>query len=170
MAISPVTTGLTSGTNGLSNALSGNSSSSSNSSVSNLTNALSGNATSTIGDTTSDALQAISDQIAALGASTPSNVQEFEKTSQDVLYDNNATARNIGQLSLNTNRLNVISALNAKDKIDTFAVNVSTTIRATRTRSPIRAARSGSRSSPRAGAWWRTAIPLPASPMRTTKP
>jgi hypothetical protein len=126
MAISPVTSGLTSSS---SSGLLGNSSSSSSSSstTSNLNNALSGNAASTIADSTSDALQAISDQIAALGARAPDNVQEFEKTSQDVLYDNNATARQIGQLSLNTNRLNVISALNAKDKIDTFAVNVSTT-------------------------------------------
>ena len=127
MAISPVTSGLTSGTSGL---LSGNSSSSSSSSstTSNLNNALSGNsnANQVIADTTSDELQQISDQIAALGAAAPSDAQEFERTSQDVLYDNNATARNIGQLSLNTNRLNVISALNAKDKVDTFAVNVST--------------------------------------------
>jgi hypothetical protein len=124
MAISPVTTGLTSGSSGL---LSGNSSSSSGSSTtSNLSNALSGNSASTIGDTTSQALQEISDQIAALSASAPTNVQEFEKTTQDVLYDNNATARQIGQLSLNTNRLNVISALNAKDKVDTFSVNVAT--------------------------------------------
>jgi hypothetical protein len=128
MAISPVTTGLSSSNSGLSSALSGNSSSSSSSSTTtNLNNALSGNSASTIGDTTSAALQAISDQIAALGASAPSDAQEFEKTTQDVLYDNNATARNIGQLSLNTNRLNVISALSKKDQVDTFAVNVSTT-------------------------------------------
>ncbi len=130
MAISSVTSGLTSGTNtSLSNALSGTSSSSGSSTTSNLNNALSGssNADQTIADTTSDALQQISDQIAAISASASSDVQEFEKTSQDVLYDNNATARNIGQLRLNTNRLNVISALNAKDQVDTFAVNVSTT-------------------------------------------
>jgi hypothetical protein len=128
MAISPVTSGLTSGTNGLSSTLSGNSSSSS-STTSNLNNALSGNSSSSssIVDTTSQALQQIADQIAALGAAAPSDAQEFEKTTQDVLYDNNATARQIGQLSLNTNRLNVISALNAKDKVDTFSVNVATT-------------------------------------------
>jgi hypothetical protein len=126
MAISPVTSGLTSGTSGL---LSGNASSSSSgsSTTSNLSNALSGNSASTIADTTSEALQQISDQIAALGASTPSDAQEFEKTTQDVLYDNNATARNIGQLSLNTNRLNVISQLSKKDQVDVFSVNVATT-------------------------------------------
>jgi len=126
MAVSPITSGLNSNSGGL---LSGSSSSSSNNSTSNLNNALSGNsnADQTIADTTSDALQEISDQIAALANSAPSDAQEFEKTSQDVLYDNNATARQIGQLSLNSNRLNVISALNARDKVDTFAMNVSTT-------------------------------------------
>lgn len=127
MAISPVTSGLTSGTSGL---LSGSSSSSSGSSTtSNLSNALSGssNASQTIADQTSAALQEISEQIAALSASASGNVQEFEKTSQDVLYDNNATARQIGQLSLNSTRLNVISALNKADKVDTFSLNVATT-------------------------------------------
>jgi hypothetical protein len=132
MAISPVTSGLSSSNSGLSSALSGNASSSSGSSTTtNLNNALSGNGngSSTIGDTTSAALQAISDQIAALSGSVAasSDVQEFEKTTQDVLYDNNATARNIGQLSLNSNRLNVISALSKQDQVDTFAVNVATT-------------------------------------------
>jgi len=125
MAVSPITSGLNSGS---SSGLLGNSSSSNSSTTSNLNNALSGsNADQVIADTTSDELQQISDQIAALGNQAPSNVQEFEKTAQDVLYDNTATARNIGRLSLNTNRLNVISALNAKDKVDTFAVNVATT-------------------------------------------
>jgi hypothetical protein len=126
MAVSPITSGLSSNTSGL---LSSNSSSSSsNSTTSNLNNALSGNnnASQTIADQTSQALQDISDQIAALSASATGNVQEFEKTSQDVLYDNNATARQIGQLSLNQNRLNVISALNAKDQVDTFQFNAST--------------------------------------------
>jgi len=127
MALSPVTNGLTSN-NG--SGLLGNSSSSSNSATtSNLNSALSGNnsGSQSIADQTSEALQQISDQIAALSASASGDVQEFEKTSQDVLYDNNATARQIGQLSLNTNRLNVISALNAKDKVDTFSFNASTT-------------------------------------------
>lgn len=127
MAISPITSGLTSGSNGL---LSGNSSTASgNSTTSNLNNTLSGNGNSsqTIVDQTSEALQQISDQIAALGASATSDAQEFEKTTQDVLYDNNATARNIGQLSLNSNRLNVISQLSKKDQVDTFSVNVATT-------------------------------------------
>jgi hypothetical protein len=124
MAVSPITSGLNSSSSGLL----GNSSSSSSSTTSNLNNALSGNsnASQTIADQTSAALQAISDQISALTASASGDVQEFEKTSQDVLYDNNATARQIGQLSLNQNRLNVISALNAKDKVDTFSFNAST--------------------------------------------
>lgn len=124
MAVSPITSGLNSSSNGLL----GNSSSSNSSTTSNLNNALSGNsnASQTIADQTSAALQAISDQISALTASASGDVQEFEKTSQDVLYDNNATARQIGQLSLNQNRLNVISALNAKDKVDTFSFNAQT--------------------------------------------
>src|SRR6185369_938955 len=105
---------------------SNNSSSSSSSTTSNLNNTLSGTADQTIADQTSAALQQISDQIASLSASASGDVQEFEKTSQDVLYDNNATARQIGQLSLNTNRLNVISALSKKDQVDTFAFNAST--------------------------------------------
>jgi hypothetical protein len=128
MAISPVTNGLSSGSNGL---LSGNTSSSSgNSTTSNLNNALSGNGSQTIADQTSQALQELSDQVAAAlsaSASASSNVVEFEKSSQDVLYDNNATARQIGQLSINSSRLNVISALGAKDKIDTFQMNVAST-------------------------------------------
>jgi hypothetical protein len=128
MTVSSVTSGLNSGVNSsLSNALSGTSSS--NSTTSNLNSALSGNsnASSTIADTTSQALQQISDQIAALSVTASGNVQEFEKTTPDVLYDNNATARNIGQLSLNSNRLNVISQLSKKDQVDVFSVNVATT-------------------------------------------
>jgi hypothetical protein len=40
-----------------------------------------------------------------------------------VLYDNNATGRAIGQLRLNSTRLNVISAVGAQDKIDVFTFN-----------------------------------------------
>lgn len=125
MAVSPVTSGLTSSS---SSGLLGNSSSSSGSATtSNLNNTLAGgNASQTIADQTSAALQQISDQIAALSASASGNVQEFEKTSQDVLYDNNATARQIGQLSLNSTRLNVISALSKNDQVDTFSFNAST--------------------------------------------
>jgi hypothetical protein len=123
MAVSPVTSGLTSSS---SSGLLGSSSSSSSSTTSNLNTALNGNASQTIADQTSAALQQISDQIAALSASASGNVQEFEKTSQDVLYDNNATARQIGQLSLNSTRLNVISALSKADKVDTFSLNVAT--------------------------------------------
>lgn len=80
-----------------------------------------------IADSASKALQQISDQIAALGSQTTSDAaQEFDKTTNDVLYDNNATARTIGQLRLNTTRLNVISALTAKDTVDTFTFTAST--------------------------------------------
>ncbi|GAB2175434.1 hypothetical protein [Dongia sp. agr-C8] len=124
MAVSPVTSGLTSSSG--SGLLGTSSSNSGSSTTSNLNTALSGNASQTIADQTSAALQQISDQIAALSASASGDVQEFEKTSQDVLYDNNATARQIGQLSLNSTRLNVISALNKADKVDTFSLNVAT--------------------------------------------
>jgi hypothetical protein len=136
-SVSPLSSGLTSGTaasalagtssttpdSTLASTLAGTSSSSSSSTPS--------SASTSIADSTSKALQQISAQIAALGASSSaaaaSNVQEFEKTTQDVLYDNNATARNIGQLSLNSNRLNVISQLSKKDQVDVFSVNVATT-------------------------------------------
>src|SRR5690348_7742292 len=111
---STLSSGLTSGSTGssLSSALNGTSSSSSTSS--DLSNVLTGgnaSADNVIADSTSEALQQISDAINALGAKAADNVQEFEKTSQDVFYDNNVTARNIGQLRLNTTRLNVISAV-----------------------------------------------------------
>jgi hypothetical protein len=125
--VSALSSGLTSGT--ATSALAGGTTSSAT--QSSLTSALSGtNSTSSsdsIADSTSKALQQISDQIAALGASsTASQVQEFEKTTNDVLYDNNATARTIGQLRLNTTRLNVISALSSKDTVDTFTFTAST--------------------------------------------
>ena len=124
--VSSLSSGLTSGTaaSGLSNTLSGSSSSSAGSDLANTlagTNATSSN--NAIADTTSDALQQISDAIASIGAQAKGNVQEFAKTTQDVLYDNNATGRPIGQLRLNTTRLNVISAISAKDKVDVFTFN-----------------------------------------------
>jgi hypothetical protein len=103
----------------LANALAGTGSTSSST-------ASSSSSSDSIADSTSKALQQISDQIAALGASASGDVQEFEKTTNDVLYDNNATARTIGQLRLNTTRLNVISALSPKDTIDTFTFTAST--------------------------------------------
>jgi len=125
---STLSSGLTSGSTGssLSSALNGTSSSSSTSS--DLSNVLTGgnaSADNVIADSTSEALQQISDAINALGAKAADNVQEFEKTSQDVFYDNNVTARNIGQLRLNTTRLNVISAVTSKDAADVFTFNVS---------------------------------------------
>jgi hypothetical protein len=126
MAISSLTSSTTTQST-LGNTLTGNTSSNAST---NLTNALSGtnqsgsnSASGAIEDSTSQALQQISDAIAAIGAQAQGDVQEFERTSQDVLYDNNATGRQIGQLRLNTTRLNVISALGDKDKIDTFSFN-----------------------------------------------
>jgi hypothetical protein len=125
MAISPLTSSTPTST--LGNTLTGNTSTNAGT---DLTNALSGtnqssssSASSAIGDSTSDALQQISDAIAAIGAKASGDVQEFEKTSQDVLYDNNATGRSIGQLRLNSTRLNVISAIGTQDKIDVFTFN-----------------------------------------------
>ena len=134
--VSALSSGLTSGT--AASALSGTSATTADSS---LASALAGkttdptkaaasggtsSASSSIADSTSAALKQISDQIAALGAKAASNVQEFEKTTNDVLYDNNATARSIGQLRLNTTRLNVVSALSPKDDVDTFTFTAST--------------------------------------------
>jgi len=125
--VSALSSGLTSCT--AASALSGSNSSTSKTDTS-LSNALTGNSASStsnaVADSTSKALQQISDQIAALGASAAGNVQEFDKTTNDVLYDNNATARSIGQLRLNTTRLNVISALSPKDDVDTFTFTAST--------------------------------------------
>jgi len=116
--VSTLSSGLNSGSS--SNLLSGTSSTSS-STTSNLNKTLNGSTSKEEAfDATSDALQQISDSISALGAQAGRNVQEFQKTTQDVLYDNNATGRSIGQLRLNTTRLNVISALNAKDKVDVY--------------------------------------------------
>jgi len=135
-SVSSLSSGLTSGS--AASALSGSSSSSANSDLASalagqttspskaLTSGGTSSASSAIGDSTSAALQQIADQVAALGATAPSNVQEFEKTTNDVLYDNNATARSIGQLRLNTTRLNVISALTSGDKVDTFTFTAST--------------------------------------------
>jgi hypothetical protein len=126
MAISSLTSSTTTPST-LGNTLTGNTSSNSST---DLTNAISGtnqsssnSATSAIGDSTTDALQQISDAIAAIGAQASGDVQQFERTSQDVLYDNNATGRQIGQLRLNSTRLNVISALGDKDKVDVFSFN-----------------------------------------------
>ena len=116
--VSTLSSGLTSGSS--SSLLSGTSSTSS-STTSNLNKTLNGSTSKEEAfDATSDALQQISDSISALGAQAGRNVQEFQKTTQDVLYDNNATGRSIGQLRLNTTRLNVISALNAQDKVDVY--------------------------------------------------
>ena len=130
--VSTLSSGLTSGTasSGLSSALTGTSSSTASSDLTNAlsgTNSSSSSASSAIADSTSEALQQISDQIAAISAEASGDVEEFEKTTQDVLYDNNATARSIGYLRLNQTRLNVISAVSPKDAADVFSFQVSST-------------------------------------------
>jgi hypothetical protein len=126
MAISPLTGG-SSTTSSTANVLTGNTSTNANTNLANQLSGTnqpsSGSAADAIGDSTSDALQQISDAIAAIGAQASGEVQEFERTSQDVLYDNNATGRQIGQLRLNTTRLNVISAMSSQDKVDVFSFN-----------------------------------------------
>ncbi|MGH6891098.1 MAG: hypothetical protein ACREEP_02450, partial [Dongiaceae bacterium] len=54
------------------------------------------------------------------------NVEEFQKDSRDVKIDNNATARDIGQLKQNTTRLNLFSSLSKGDAVDVYRFKVST--------------------------------------------
>src|SRR5690242_13624972 len=125
MAISGLTNSTTQST--LGNALTGNTSSNASTDLGNAiagTNQSGSNsATNAIGDSTSDALQQISDAIAAIVAQASGEVQRFEPTARDVLYDNASTDRPIGQIRLNTTRLNVISAMSGQDKVDTSSFN-----------------------------------------------
>ena len=130
--VSTLSSGLSSGS--AASALSGTSSTNTNTSLANtlagtsstVPTSASSSANKSIADSTSAALKAISDKISAITAHAADNVQEFTKTTHDVLYDNNATGRSIGQLRLNTTRLNVISALSPKDKADVFTFNATT--------------------------------------------
>ena len=47
-------------------------------------------------------------------------VQEFQKDTRDVKFDNNGTARNIGRLKKDQTRLNVFSALSSGDSVDGY--------------------------------------------------
>lgn len=58
-------------------------------------------------------------------------VQEFQKDTRDVKFDNNATARDIGRLQENTNRLNLFSSLSQGDQVDVFRFKVVTTANTT---------------------------------------
>jgi hypothetical protein len=58
-------------------------------------------------------------------------VQEFQKDSRDVKVDTNATARDIGRLQENTNRLNLFSALSEGDSVDVYRFKVVTTAKTT---------------------------------------
>jgi hypothetical protein len=75
-------------------------------------------------------LQDISRQIKEL-AKRPrggsGEVQEYRKDTRDVLFDNSATARDIGQLIESKSRLNVISALSKNDEADVFKFRVTKT-------------------------------------------
>jgi hypothetical protein len=97
------------------------------SSTSSLNSALGGTGTSSAQDA-SQQLQNISDQINQIAQQVDSSkVQEFEKDTRDVQFDNNATARDAGRLTENKTRLNVISSLSANDPVDVFKFTVTTT-------------------------------------------
>lgn len=51
-------------------------------------------------------------------------VQEFQKNTRDIIYDNSVSARDIGKLKANESRLNLFSALNKGDKVDVFRFSV----------------------------------------------
>lgn len=75
----------------------------------------------------SQQLQDISNQINQIAQQVSADqVQEFEKDTRDVQYDNNATARDIGRVTENKTRLNVISSLSANDAVDVFKFKVTT--------------------------------------------
>jgi len=69
------------------------------------------------------------DRIASqMKASGPiGQVQEFEKNTNDVSFDSNMTARDIGILRENDTRLSLFSSLSAGDKVDVFKMHVATT-------------------------------------------
>jgi len=54
-------------------------------------------------------------------------VQEFRKDTRDVLYDNQATARDFGVLKKDESRLNLFSLLSKGDSVDVFRFRVATT-------------------------------------------
>ena len=72
-------------------------------------------------------LQDISDQIREIAKRPRGAVQEYQKDTRDVLFDNNATARDIGQLVQDKTRLNVISALSKNDDADVFKFRIAKT-------------------------------------------
>ncbi len=51
-------------------------------------------------------------------------VQEFQKDTRDVRFENHATARNIGVLKKDQSRLNVFSSLSSGDAVDGFQFRV----------------------------------------------
>lgn len=53
-------------------------------------------------------------------------VQEFQKGTRDVKFENHATARDIGQLKKNETRLNLFSVLSVGDSVDSFRFQVAT--------------------------------------------
>ena len=52
------------------------------------------------------------------------NVQTFQKSTRDIVYDNTVNARAIGSLTENKSRLNLFSALSKNDKVDVYRFSV----------------------------------------------
>lgn len=53
-------------------------------------------------------------------------VQEFQKDTRDIKYENNVNARDIGQLTKDQTRLNVFSSLSKGDAVDLYRFKVTT--------------------------------------------
>jgi len=77
-----------------------------------------------------DTLDQISQQVALMQQQADqakiTNVQDFQKQTNDVQIDNRMTARDVGTLRYNDSRLNVFSSLSKGDAADFFSFNVAT--------------------------------------------
>jgi hypothetical protein len=101
------------------------------SSVFNATNAATSAQTAAAGNAV-DELDEISKEIDRIAAQMKKSgpigqVQEFQKNTNDVSFDSNMTARDIGILRENDTRLSLFSSLTAGDKVDVFKMHVATT-------------------------------------------
>lgn len=102
--------------------------SNSSSTTNSLFGATSGGSSSS-GSGASSSLDAISQQVAAMDLAAQQNkinVQDFQKSTNDLQVDNRMTARNVGILRQNYSRLNVFSSLDKGDAADFFTFNVAT--------------------------------------------
>src|SRR5262249_33809385 len=91
-----------------------------------ISNASSGSATAQAASSLDD----LSDQIAALQQKADQNrleVRDSRKDTNDVQIEKNMTARDIGPLRDHKPRLNLFSALSAKDGVDVFKFKVAST-------------------------------------------